>query len=152
MNRPGDSAEARAKYLDDLASGYRNTQILLTAVRLGLFLAVEERGAATARELASDLDADPRGVRILGDALVALELLEKEDESYRNGDLAGELLLPESPGSQVPLLIQTAELYERCAGLYDSVKSGAPVPKEKVDTRLRHSPESFARAMDVVGR
>ena len=156
MRKPSEGTggpQGRAQYLDDLATGYRETQILLAAVRLGLFAALGKRPTgATAEELAADLDADLRGVRILSDALAALELLEKDGERYKNGELARELLLPESAASKVPLLLHTAELYERWAGLYDAVKSGRPVPEEAIDPRLRRSAEGFARAMHVIGR
>ncbi len=152
FSREAGDPRSPAEILDDLATGYRDTQIVLAAVRLGVFAAVELRGRATAGELAADLDADRRGMRILCDALAALGLLEKDGERYANGELARELLLPASPASKVPLLLHTAELYERWAGLYDAVKSGGPVPKEKIDPRLQRNDESFARAMHVVGR
>ena len=97
----GDS-RSPAEVLDDLATGYRDTQILLAAVRLGVFAAVENHApdGVAAGELAADLDADHRGVRILCDALVALGLLEKDGERYANGELARELLLPASPASK----------------------------------------------------
>ena len=57
--------------IDELASGYQASQILLTANRLGLFAALADR-SKDHLQLAHDLETDPRGTRILCDALVDL--------------------------------------------------------------------------------
>lgn len=138
--------------VDRYASGYRQAQILMTAVRLRLFEALEGSPAG-ADELADRLDADPRGVRILADALAALGILEKRpDGRWANGPPAREALLPDSPRSKVAMILHGARLYERWGGLYDSVKEGEPVPDERIDPRLESDERAFAAAMADVGR
>jgi SAM-dependent methyltransferase len=148
--------------IDALASGYREAQILMTAVRLGLFEALAPSAAddpadasADADTLAERLGADPRGVRILCDALAALGILEKHggpNGRYRNGEGARTALLPGGPRSKVAMLRHGARLYERWARLYDAVLSGAPVPEEAIDPRLASDERSFAAAMSDVAR
>ena len=137
--------------IDDIANAYQASQILLTANRLGVFAAIGD-GDKSAEELASDLDASPRGVRILCDALVDLELLERSDTGYRNGEDARRHLLPVSAEPRSDLLRHGAKLWERWGRLYDSVKTGQPVADDQIDPRLLGNEREFAQAMADVGR
>jgi len=132
--------------LDQIANGYRASQILFTANRLGLFAALA-KGARSAAQLAEALSADLRATRILCDALAALRLLRKRGNTYANSSLAREFLLPERPRSQNALFLHGAALYERWGRLYDVVKTGEPVPRQAVEPRLRGDERAFAHAM-----
>lgn len=153
-----DSPTDPVALVDELAYGYRQAQILMTGVRLGVFEALAA-GPADARELAERLGADPRGMRILCDALAALGILDKTGETgetgalrYRNGAPARAALLPDSPRPKVAMLRHGARLYERWAKLFDSVKGGTPVPDEAIDPRLPSDERAFAHAMADVAR
>ncbi len=150
-DREAETVRTTAERVDEIAAAYRGAQILMTGVRLGLFEALGEEslsGAALARRL----EADPRGTRILADALVALGLLEKVDGAYRNTPGGREVLVPGPAGSKTAILEHGARLYERWAGLYDAVKTGSRVPDERSDPRLDGGARGFARAMADVGR
>lgn len=125
--------------LEQLASGYRASQLLFTAVRLGLFESLGRRSMPVA-QLAAKLAANPRAVRILCDALLSLGLLDKTGERYANAALAREYLLARAPKSQVALLRHNAQLYDRWGRLGDVVKTGRPFPRES-------DPRAFAQAM-----
>jgi C-methyltransferase len=88
--------DGTAERLDEVLQGYRASAVLLAAQRLGVFAALAA-GPRAAGELAASLGADPRGMRILLDACVALGLLDKEDERYAAGEIAREHLLAGSP-------------------------------------------------------
>jgi predicted O-methyltransferase YrrM len=137
--------------IDEIASGYKASQILLTANRLGLFAALEGE-PLTATALAAKLGTDPRATRILCDALASLSLLHKAEDLYSNSELTGEFLLPDSPKSRSAMLLHAAKLYERWSKLYDVVCTGEPVPDSQVDSRLQGDGRDFARAMADVGR
>jgi SAM-dependent methyltransferase len=137
--------------LDEIATGYQASQILFTANRLGLFRALG-RARMTPEQLAAALHTSTRGVRILGDALVALGLLHRDPRGFRNSELTVEHLLPDSPGPRADLLLHGAKLYERWGRLYDAVKTGEPVPDERLDPRLLGGEREFARAMADTGR
>jgi len=147
--------------VDRMSQGYREAQILFTAVRLGVFDALKE-GPLAAGELAKRLEADLRGTRILCDALAALGLLLKTSKKGRDGEAgagtfrcspaAEEFLLYAAPATKVPMLLHGAKLYERWAGLFDAVKSGRPVPDDRIDPRLWGDEGGFARAMGAIGR
>ena len=85
--------------IDEIAGGYRASQVLLTANRLGLF-SLLGGSELSLQEIASSLSTDLRATRILCDALVALSLLERKAKHYRNSCLAQEYLLAESPQSK----------------------------------------------------
>jgi predicted O-methyltransferase YrrM len=140
-----------ADLVDEMSTGYRGSQVLLTAHRLGVFEALRDADRAS-DYLSRELDTDPRGMRILCDALVALGLLEKRDEVFSLALPARQCLLPDSPQSKHALLSHTARLYERWAKLYDAVKSGAPVADDVIDPRLLGDARDFARAMADVAR
>lgn len=141
--------------VDRMVAGYREAQILFTAVRLRLFDALGD-GALDAAALAERLDADRRGTRILCDALAALGVLSREaagDEPvYRSSPAAREFLTSDSPRSKVPMLLHGAKLYERWAGLVDAVARGEPVPDDRIDPRLADDEAAFAGAMAAIGR
>jgi len=140
-----------AEQIDRIANGYRDAQVLLTANRLGLFPQLED-GPKTAAELAEMLQGTQRGVRILCDALVALQLLQKVGEKYQNSAAAKHCLLPSSPASKSAILLHNARLYERWGKLYRVIKTGQPVEDDQLDPALRYSPADFARAMADSGR
>lgn len=137
--------------LDELATGYQASQIVLAANRLGLFRALADR-ILDAEVLAAALEASPRGTRILSDALVALGLLERVGDGYRNSELARRHLLPDSPEPRADMLRHAARLYARWGGLYDAVKTGEPVDDGQLDLRLLGDETDFARAMADIGR
>jgi SAM-dependent methyltransferase len=137
--------------VDAIATGYREAQILLTANRLGLFSALAS-GGRTAQDLAVELAVDPRGIRILCDALAAMELLTKSGATYGNTALADEYLLPGSPQSKVAMLRHSARLYERWASLPEVVTTGRPVADDETDPRLPRGGRAFTKAMADVGR
>ena len=137
--------------IDELASGYQASQILLTANRLGLFAALADR-SKDHLQLAQDLETDPRGTRILCDALVDLGVLERTAEGYEPGEDTRRHLLPDSTEPRSDLLAHGSRLYERWAGLYDAVRTGSPVDDEQLDPRLEATESDFARAMADVGR
>jgi predicted O-methyltransferase YrrM len=91
-------------------------------------------------------------MRILCDALAALELLEKEDGRYRNAPVAAAVLVAAAPGSKVAMYRHRERQMAKWAGLYDCVRLGRPTPDEELDPRLAGGARAFAAAMRDVGR
>ncbi len=137
--------------IEEIAGGYKDCQVLLTANRLGFFAALGNQ-SLNVDQIAGKLETDLRATRILCDALAALSLLEKEKDLYRNSSLVKESLLPDSPNPKMGILWHSAKLYERWGKLFDVVKSGQPVPDEVLDPNLIGDEKMFASAMADVGR
>ena len=91
--------EITEETIDEIAGGYRAAQVLFTACRLNVFGELDDN-IWTAREIAQNLDLDPRGTRILLDALAGLGFLERSGTRYRNTPLALDCLCPGSPRSK----------------------------------------------------
>ena len=85
-----DEATAR-ETLGALADA-RSGEALGVAVRLGLFTALTGR-RETAGELAPELGADASALEVLADALVAVELLTKQERRYANAPLSDSYLV-----------------------------------------------------------
>ncbi|MBI5854227.1 MAG: SAM-dependent methyltransferase, partial [Nitrospirae bacterium] len=66
---------------------YWETKILLTAVKLDVFSALD-RKSRTAGEVAHKVGADLRALALLLNALVSIGLLTKEGEHYHNTKVA----------------------------------------------------------------
>ena len=137
--------------IEAISSGYRDSQILFTAVRIGIFNALLDQ-TLSCESLCASLDCSPRGMRILCDALVTLGLLDKEGDFYCNSAVALEYLLPDSPKSKAAIMKHGARLYERWGKLYDVVKTGRPVSEDDLDQRSVGFDRAFAKAMADVGR
>jgi len=148
-----------AERLDQITAAYRESQLVFTALRLGLFELLAE-GPAPAVEIARRLKTDRRATRIVLDALVALELLEKRSGDYSLAPVSAEVLVSGTPGSKVDRYFLGARQYDRWGRLIDIVRSGrrqtvagaephAPVDKTPAGTE---PPHAFAAAMADVGR
>ncbi len=64
-----------------IVRGFQPACVLAAGAELDIFGALAD-GSMTAGELAARIQADPRGLRMLADALVAMELLNKEGDHY----------------------------------------------------------------------
>ncbi|MBW3591285.1 MAG: methyltransferase [Actinobacteria bacterium] len=86
-----------------LASGFMAAKHLFAASELGLFEALAV-SPASIDGLAARIGLTTRAARISADAMVALGMLEREGDVYRNSDLAGAFLTAPGPTDLRPLL------------------------------------------------
>jgi len=73
------------------ARGFQSAKILMVATDLEMFNHLEEWH--TAEEIAAHVDAHPRAAGIILNALAALELVKKEGDRFRNGELTSRYLV-----------------------------------------------------------
>lgn len=140
---------------------------LKTAVELNLFAPLEEK-ALTAGELAEKLSVDEKGLGLLLDVLVGMEILHRLDlvpmsqlnaPTYALSDTAGVYLLPKSPLYMGGYFKLQDELDRVWANLTDVIKSGKPVMEvnqdhkaEEIFPKLAEAifPLSYAIAVDAM--
>lgn len=67
-----------------IGMGFWGAKTLLSGVKLGVFTELDRTGPRTLEELENALDLHPRSSRDFLDALVALHLLDRENDRYRN--------------------------------------------------------------------
>jgi hypothetical protein len=134
------------QFIDEISGGFRSSQVLMTANRLGIFELLGE-SELTSQQIAEALRTDGRATHILCDALVGISVLERTAHGYRNTPVALRHLLTSSPESKTAMLKHGARLYERWAHLCDSVTTGSPIPSEMLNQQLVGGKQEFARAM-----
>lgn len=91
MNAPDETTEARPDLLFQIASGFMAAKHLFIANEVGLFEHLG-RGPAALDDLAQRTGIASRRLRIVADAMVALGVLERTDDQYRNGPIAATFL------------------------------------------------------------
>lgn len=112
------------------ATAFWASKVLLTAVELDVFTALDDR-SATAEELGNTLGLHPRGTYDFFDALVALKFLDRDGDGpagrYKNTSETGAFLNKNSPayiGGLAEML--NARLFGFWNGLGDALKTGKP--------------------------
>jgi SAM-dependent methyltransferase len=128
------------RQLREIARGFRQAQVLLTCVDLGVF-DVLARGSATAYDLAQTIDADPRATELLLNAATALGCLEKRDSRFSNTTLTETCLTQGGIGDISRSLRLDNAFYRRWEHLADAVRTG----KRPEENRRDEQPEDWVR-------
>ena len=116
----------------NLASAFYDSRVLFAASDLGVFGKLAELGSADAGALASALGLDPRGARLLLDACVAVGLLAKEGEAYRNTPESAAFLVPGKPGDLSGAIRYNRDVYPAWGRLAELAQTGRPVEKPEI--------------------
>ncbi len=109
----------------DAATAFWKSAVLFAACRLGVFDALDQPAGAAA--LAQRLDLSERGTEALLEACVAMGLLEKEGDTYRNTPASERYLTSRSPESLLVTLELQAATYPMWMHLCEAVRKGQPV-------------------------
>lgn len=110
----------------DLGLGFLGARALASAVELGVFAELGAEALDRAA-LADRTGVDERGAPDFFDALVALEMLEREDGVYRNAPAAARYLDREGSTYVGSFLgFAGARIYRSWAGLTDALQTGEP--------------------------
>ncbi len=128
-----------------MSGSYWETCALHAGVKLDLFTPLSEE-PATAAELASLLALDERGLGMLLDALAALELLNKDGESYQATLFASQFLSANSSGYLGHIIQHHHHLVESWARLDEVVRSGEPSRR-----RVSHAADEIERESFLLG-
>jgi SAM-dependent methyltransferase len=120
---------------------YAESRILHTAVALGVFDALDA-GGRTAAEIATHLETNPRATELLLNALVAMRLVRKDRERYRETEIARTMLAAASPTSYADMIRFDAALWPLWEHLPEAVRSGTP---PRAPDAFQSSPTETAR-------
>jgi hypothetical protein len=114
-----------------LGFGFWASKALLSAVELGVFTRLAS-GPCDAAQLADSIGLHPRSALDFFDALVALDLLEREDGKYRNTPDA-EVFLDMAKPTYVGGLLEMANsrLYPFWGSLTEALRTGQPQNEAK---------------------
>jgi hypothetical protein len=118
-----------------LGLSFWKAKALLSAVELGLFTELARGGPGDVETLARRLRLHPRGARDFFDTLVALGMLQRQDEQYANAPEA-DLFLDRDKSSYIGGLLEMANgrLYPVWGSLTEALRSGQPQNEAKEET------------------
>ncbi|CAM3819279.1 hypothetical protein GCM10009799_41660 [Nocardiopsis rhodophaea] len=138
--------------LFDMMRAYKTTSLLRAGVELGVFPhLVEPTGVES---VAAATGTDPRGLRILLNALAAIKVVEARDRRYRLAPGADELLVPSSGayvGDMIHVFASDWE-WDALKRLPEAVRKGGTVLEEQAETPGYSYWEDFAAYAPVVAR
>jgi (2Fe-2S) ferredoxin/SAM-dependent methyltransferase len=120
-----DKAGVLPDRLHEMIGSNMPSRCLLTALELDIFAAVGE--GASAAEVGIKINANARGAGILLNALVALGLLTKSGDEYRNTAETARFFARGSKDNQRDGLLHMADMWHNWSTLTDAVRSGTSV-------------------------
>lgn len=114
--------------LNQTANAYRQSILLLTANRFGLFTYLAGK-RASAIQIAADLGWDGRIAEVFLNALAAMGFLKKAGGAFSNAEISGKLLVKGGPFYQGDILNHNLNLWERWSRVDEVLLSGEPLPE-----------------------
>lgn len=123
-----DKAGMLPEHLNQTIRSYMPSRAILTALELDLFTAVGD--GATAEEAARVIHVDTRSLEMLLNALVALGLLAKVEDVFRNTAESTRYLTAGSKDSHREGLLHVANIWHRWSTLTEAVRRGTSIPVE----------------------
>ena len=112
--------------LDQMIRGYMPSRCILTALELDIFTAVGDGG--NAEQIGGKIHANARSVGMLLNALVALGLLSKSGDDYKNTAESARFFVQGSKDNHRNGLLHTANIWRRWSTLTTAVRTGTHVP------------------------
>jgi SAM-dependent methyltransferase len=133
-----------------LAQGFMESRILLSAAELNLFTLLAQTPLSAA-EIAEKTGCSKHALSMLLDALAAMELLIKRDDTFHCESDVSRFLSEGSADSILPMILHVSSLWRRWGRLTDIVK-GAGTEKDSFDfARNEEELRAFIGAMHVIG-
>jgi hypothetical protein len=132
----------------ELSGSYWQAFTLHTGVKLDLFTLLGD-GSMTAGQVAGLLKSDQRGTGLLMNALTAMGLLEKTEETYRSSAAARRFLHRNSEKYIGHMILHHHHLTDTWARMDEAVKSGRPLDSRNSAGQDRRR-EAFLMGMYVI--
>jgi len=127
-----DKAGILPDRLDQMIRGYMPSRCLLTALELDIFTAVAD--GANAEQIGTKIHANARALGMLLNVLVALGLLSKAGEVYKNTPESARFFGQGSKDNHRNGLLHTANIWHRWSTLTDAVRTGTRIPISRDDS------------------
>jgi predicted O-methyltransferase YrrM len=136
----------------ELGAGFTQPRIFLTAAELDIFTKLRG-GPYTVEQLCAQEGWNPRGLRILLDALASMGLIQKPDHtSYGVDETVARLLSHESDETVLPMVLHRTHLWRSWSALAEIVATGKNPNVGPLQDRPQEDLEAFIGAMQVIGR
>lgn len=140
--------------LDRILHAYRESQVLITSARLGLFAALDPGGRPVSlAEIAAAGGLPAERCAVLCEALVGLGLVVEEGTGYVAGPLAAAHLVPDAPYPLGEWVRSEQAKYVAFAGLAEALRADpATDDPERLERRRRGLPAAQHQALGEVAR
>jgi len=139
-----------ADELREMARGFQKSRILLTAFELDIFTFIGERNVKV-ETIAEKLNLNKNATERLLNALVSLNILQKNNGNFSNTESSFKFLSKDSPDYMAGLM-HTSHLWDTWSHLTEVVKTGNVAHPENINERGEEWLEAFIRAMHDRGR
>jgi SAM-dependent methyltransferase len=117
----------------EMASAFFESSTLFAASDLGIFNALSGCNGKSLEALADELTLDLRGLRLLLDACVAIDLLKKDEQSlYYNAPDTDAFLVNGKPGDLSKAIRYNRDVYDAWGHLGELAKTGKPVERPEL--------------------
>lgn len=135
-----------------VSSAFQECRILLSAAELDLFSKLKD-GPRTADDIAATEGWGARGLRILMDALAAMEFLQKNpDGLYSVEPSVAALLAGDGAKTVLPLVLHRVTMWKSWSHLTDIIRTGENTYGMDIESRPPGELEAFIGAMHVIGK
>jgi (2Fe-2S) ferredoxin/tRNA A58 N-methylase Trm61 len=124
-----DKAGTLPDRMEQMIRGFMPSRCILSALELDIFSAVGE--GATAEQIGAKIHANARAAGMLLNALVALELLSKSGNTYKNTPESARYFVQGSKDNHRNGLLHTANIWHRWSTLTEAVRTGSRIPIDK---------------------
>ena len=125
--------------------GFQESRVVLTAVELDLFNAVE--GGATAAEVAARIGGDARATEMLLNSIVAMGWLVKDGAIFGNTPLSARYFVTSSADDSRVATLHLVHLWDTWSALTDCVRAGTSVTRPEMAERGEDWTHAFIAAM-----
>ena len=133
-----------------LAQAFMESRILLSAAELNLFT-ILGKAPRSAQEVAAQVKGDAQALSALLNAVTAMGLLVKKDETYYCEPSVSQFLAEDSPVTVLPMVLHMASLWSRWSRL-TGIAEGIPAAKKQFDfSRNPEELKAFIGAMHSIG-
>ena len=140
----GNGQEWNIGRLLSTSSGYWQSSTLHAAVKLEIFT-VLGNDHLTSAEVSTKIEASERGLTMLLNGLVAMGLLEQNEDRYKNTTFSRSSLVKGEPGYIGYIIMHHFHLVDAWAKLHQAVILGGPVEKRSHGEEVER--ESFQMGM-----
>ncbi len=130
----------------ELSGSYWQACTLQAAVKLGIFQAIDNKNLES-EEIAHKLQAERRGIKMLLNALTAMNLLTKSEDKFSNTSFSKTFLSRKSSRYIGYMIMHQHYLMDSWSRLAEAVKKGKALRKSPAYTDKKELRESFLMGM-----
>jgi len=121
-----DNKHVDPSLIMQLSTAYWDSQVFLTANRIGLFECLSQQ-YKTVDEVAQSLSLKTRPTKLMLNVCVALGLLQKQNEEYSNREVTEKFLVPGQPTFMGNAVAYSDDLYETWGKLEQCLREDQPM-------------------------